>query len=261
MSIRFSLASLLGVVLVSASVGGSLAAQEPTRQLDIVDRAIAFHGGDAYTSSTTRMTISSRSGRFDLAVRRSEGLFEYSVEGQTSNGLRRAQETNESIEEWRDGSPRELDEEGARRARSFVASRIYFPFLPYGLNDPSVWKTDQGLETWDGRELHRVKVTFDPGSSPGASDEYLYWFDPESGQLVYYAYSFDTGTEEAGLRFRKALDYRRVGGLLFFDVINLGIEGDPALNVDMIDPEFVESRLREVSVVRLSDIEVEGLGN
>ena len=41
-------------------------------------------------------------------------------------------------------------------------------FLPYRLNDPGVYKQDLGLERWGDRELHKVKVTFEPGSSNAA---------------------------------------------------------------------------------------------
>ena len=70
------------------------------------------------------------------------------------------------------------------------------------------------------------------------------------------AYSFQG--DPGGLRFRRAFNYRRVGGILFFDQQNLGAEGD-GLRVALIDPQFVSGRMREVSTVLLSDIEVESL--
>ena len=59
------------------------------------------------------------------------------------------------------------------------------------------------------------------------------------------------------MRFRRAFNYRRVGGILFFDQENWGIDG-PGLGVDQIDPEFVRS-LPHVSTVELEDIRVEPL--
>jgi hypothetical protein len=57
------------------------------------------------------------------------------------------------------------------------------------------------------------------------------------------------------LRFRRATDHRRVGGILFFDQENLGAEGE-GLRVDQIDPAFVAERMRHVSTIRLKNIRV-----
>ncbi len=99
-------------------------------------------------------------------------------------------------------------------------------------------------------------MTFVQGSSTDADDEYLYWFDPETGRLEQFAYSF--AGRPGGLRFRRLENYRRVGGILFCDQLNLGIEG-PDLEVDQIAPEFVRDRMREVSRVELRKIEVQPL--
>ena len=133
-------------------------------------------------------------------------------------------------------------------------ARIYFPFLPHRLDDPGVRQHDLGLETWDGKSLHKVKVTFESGSSTDADDEYLYWLDPDTGRVERFAYSYHTGG--GGLRFRRAIDHRRVGGILFFDQENYGAEG-AGLSVEDITPGFVEERMRLVSTVRLRNIRVE----
>jgi hypothetical protein len=100
-----------------------------------------------------------------------------------------------------------------------------------------------------------VKVTFSPGSSTDAEDEYMYWFDPQSGRIEQFAYSF-TG-DPGGLRFRRPFNYRRVGGVLFFDQENLGMEGTD-LSVEDLTPEIVES-MRQVSTVQLKTIKVQPL--
>ncbi|MCZ6506840.1 MAG: histidine phosphatase family protein [Acidobacteria bacterium] len=232
------------------------AAPRPVERLPIVDQAIAFHGGPAYASSTTRLTISSRSGSFALEVRRDGTLFDYRVEDTRDGRARRTRVDNEGVERLLAGEPQELAADAAQRARDFVSARVYFPFLPYGLNDPDVFKTDQGLEDWDGRTLHRVKVTFTAGSSTDADDDYAYWFDPETGRLEQYAYSFGNGTERGGLRFRRLSNYRRVGGILFFDASNIGFDDAGDFSVDAIDPAYVEERMQPISQVVLSAIEV-----
>ena len=130
-------------------------------------------------------------------------------------------------------------------------ARVYFAFLPSRLDDPSVGLEDLGREDWDGRALRKVKVTFEAGTSTDAEDEFLYWFDPDTARLEQFAYSYERN--DGGLRFRKLINYRRVGGILFFDQKNYGIDG-PGLSVDLISPEFFRDSMHHVSTVELKDI-------
>ena len=54
---------------------------------------------------------------------------------------------------------------------------------------------------------------------------------------------------------RKAFNYRRVGGILFFDQENLGVDIE-GLSVDQIDERFVSERLRQISTVTLQNLQV-----
>ncbi len=229
------------------------AAQE---RLEIVDRAIAHHGGEIYTSSETRMSLCSKSGCARLATITDGWEYEYEVTARSGDGERRVRITNDTVEQWIDGEPVEVAPERLQPLRDGVMARVYFAFLPYRLNDPSVLKQDLGVEDWAGRTLHRVRVTFVPGSSTDAEDVFLFWFDPASARLEQFAYSFTRG--EGGLRFRRAFNYRRVGGILFFDQENLGVDG-PGFDVDDIDPDFVERRMSRVSTVELHDLDVRRL--
>ncbi len=153
--------------------------------LPIVDRSIELHGGDLYEHSTISFTIVSKSGAFDAEVLQDGGTFRYAVISDTDQGRRTVVSTNDGVQVLLDGEPQEVPADRAQRFRDFVSARVYFPLLPYRLDDPSVHQEDLGLETWPGadgpRGLHKVKVTFEGGSSTDAQDEYLYWFDPETG--------------------------------------------------------------------------------
>lgn len=235
------------------------ATEAPSRgveRLEIVDRAIEHHGGALYRHSATSLGVCSKSGCFDLWVKVDGDRTEYEVTGKVRAGERRVRATPERVEHWIDGEMVPVEPGGEQVLRDWAMARIYFPFLPYRLNDPSVFKQALGSETWDGRALDKVKVTFAAGSSTDADDQYMYWFDPETGRVEMLAYSFHTG--DGGLRFRRATNHRRVGGILFFDQENLGADG-PGLSVDQIDPAFVAERMRPISTVRLENIRVEPL--
>jgi hypothetical protein len=249
-------AAAFALLAVAAAPAAGNAAPQKVERLPIVDRAIAHHGGDLYSASETELDLCSLSGCFHLVVRIDGGLYEYDVRGEVRGVERRVRVTNESVEQWERGEPVELGAEEERRARNFADARVYFPFLPYRLNDPSVYKQDLGLERWGDRELHKVKVTFEAGSSNAADDEYLYWFDPETARLEQFAYSF--AGDPGGLRFRRGRDYRRVGGILFSDQDNLGLD-ENGLTVDQVTPELVAERMRAISEVVLRDLEVRPL--
>lgn len=253
-------APALALALVALSP--AVAAQEPTAAdppAPIVERAIEHHGGDLFERSESAFDIASKSGTFRVEVRRDGGLYRQVVEADTDEGRRRVTVTNDAVEVTVDGRALEVGKGDEQRWRDHVAARVWFPFLPYGLANDGVYTHDLGLEEWpveDGgtRQLHRVKVTFEPGSSTEADDEYLFWFDPETGRLEQLAYSF-----AGGLRFRTAENFRRVGGLLFADHENFGVDAR-GLDVDQVTPEYVENEMEHVSTIELREIEVEPLG-
>ena len=251
-------AAVVPAVVLAALAAG---AEEPRELPPIVAKAIELHGGDLYESTESAFDIASRSGTFRVEVRRDGGLYRQVVEADTPEGRRRVTVTNDGVELSIDGRARPVPDGEAQRWRDHVAARVWFPFLPYGLAGDGVYTHDRGLEEWplpeaDGggtRELHEVKVTFQPGTSTAADDEYLFWFDPETGRLEQLAYSF-----EGGLRFRTAKSFRRVGGLLFADHENYGIdfaEGE-SRSVDEITPAMVKEEMEHISTVELRGIEV-----
>jgi hypothetical protein len=225
------------------------------RRLPTVDRAIEYHGGRAFVHSETRFELCSKSGCSEVRSRVTNGLYENEVTAVVRGKQRRVLTTNDTVERWEDGEQLAVEDDiVAQRLRDWVMQRIYFSFLPYRLNDPSVLKEDLGFEEWDGRRLRKVKVTFEPGTSTDWQDQYLFWFDPAEGRLEMYAYSYLR--DEGGLRFRRLFNYRRVGGILFCDQQNWGAEGK-GLSVDSVTPDYVHTAMRHISTVELTNIEVD----
>ncbi len=240
-----------------ASEPRSTAPPGTSDRLEIVDRAIERHGGDLFEHSRVRLTVASRSGSFEVDSTTDGDRFEYVIRTSDDGDEREYRRDNRVLAATEAGEPMEMDEAERARAESYVNQRMYFLFLPYKLNDPGVYKEDQGLEEWNGRQLNRVRVTFEHGSSAGADSAYVYWFDPETARLEQFAYDYGNG---AGLRFRILRNYRRIGGLLFYDADNYGLNvPDGGLTVDDITPAYVAEELPLVSRVELRDIDVERL--
>ena len=249
---KTSLATLALLCLLTTS---PMFAQDGAQQLEIVDRAITLHGGDRYEASVTTLEICSRSGCFRLRSEVDGDRFDHTVTTVPAEGEpeRKVRITNTTVEEWIGGEPQEVGDR-EQRLRDFVQARIYFPFLPYRLNDPSVHQRQLDFQKWEDRPLYRIKVTFEEGSSTAANDEYMFWFEPRSARLQQFAYTFN---DRKGMRFRRLVDYRRVGGILFADQENYGMTG-VNLTVDDITPELA-STMELVSTVKLEDIEVQPL--
>ena len=222
---------------------------------EIVAKAIDFHGGALYEHSKITLTITSLSGSFQIEASQDGGNFEYVVTGHVGHDQseRKVRLTNDTVQEWRDSVEIKLDAEGERRTRAFANARVFFPFLPYTLKSKDIHFDDLGLETWEGRELHRMKVTFTLGTSNDADDAYTFWFDPDTGRVEQFGYDFN-----GGLRYRKAIAFNRVGGVLFSDQENYAVNGE-RVPVDMLSPEYISENMALLSTVTISDITVEPL--
>jgi len=249
---------MAGAVLVAAAgCGGPSrgAADAGSPMPEVVARTIEFTGGDPHEGDATTVTNSSLAGRLQPGATRGVGRVDYVVTGTIGpeRTPRRVRLTNDGVEEWRDGEPYALDDEGARRARAFVDARMFFPLLPFTLKGGDIRFEDFGLETWGGRELHKVGVSFTPGSSNDADDGYLVWFDPDTGRMEQFGYDFD-----GGLRFRKATEFERVGGVLFSTQENYAVDGE-RVPVAVLTPEYVAAEMELLSTVVVSDITVEPL--
>ena len=226
----------------------------PLNMPSIVAKSIEFHGGNLYEGSTITMTITSLSGSFQIEATRQGGQFDHAVIGTTREGVeRRVRVTNDAVQEWRGGEEVELDEQGATRARAFVDARVFFPLLPYTLNGGDVNYEDLGIQTWEGRDLHKIRVSFTPGTSNDADDAYMFWFDPETGQMEQFGYDFD-----GGLRFRKGIEFQQVGGVTFSTQENYAIDGG-RVPVGMLSPSYVAENMSLLSTVVISDVMVEPL--
>ncbi len=219
----------------------------------IVDRAIEHHGGEIYRHSETELDLCSKSGCFQVTANLDGDRWAYTVSGKSGGSQLRVLSADDRLKVQRDGAEEAVTADKEQRFRDWAMARVYFCFLPFRLNDPSVLKQSLGLVGWNGRRLHKVKVTFRAGTSTDAGDQYMYWFDPETARLEYLAYSYDDNS--GGLSFRRAVRHRRIGGLLFFDQENYGPDG-PGLSVDAIDPAYVRDAMRHVSTVRLEGIRV-----
>ena len=145
------------------------------------------------------------------------------------------------------------DERRAAYTRS-VNSVIYFFLLPYGLNDPAVIKELMPETTIKGKPYYEVKITFQQeGGGEDFDDTFLYWFDKEDYSMDYFAYLYHT--DGGGMRFREAINPRRVNGMLIQDYINLKPENED-IDIMTIDELYEAGELKVLSEIINEQVEI-----
>jgi len=146
-----------------------------------------------------------------------------------------------------DGVEPEITEEKRAAYTRSVNSVVYFFRLPFGLNDPAVNKVYIGETDIKGKTYHEVKVTFaQEGGGEDFDDVFLYWFDKEDYSMDYLAYLYHT--DEGGMRFREAINPRRVNGMLVQDYVNYKPENED-IDIMTIDELFNAGKLEELSKI------------
>jgi hypothetical protein len=215
----------------------------------IVDDAIAAHGGEDYKHAAISFDFRER----HYTYKRNGGTFAYTREFSDSTGKVKDVLNNEGFSRTVNGANTNMTEERKAAFSNSVNSVIYFALLPYGLNDAAVQKEYLGEANIAGSSYHLIKVTFsEEGGGQDFEDEFLYWFNTETNTMDYLAYSYHT--EGGGLRFRKAVNPRRVGGILFQDYINYKPKnGEVAL--EALGELYRQDSLEVLSVIELENIQ------
>ncbi|WP_407936186.1 DUF6503 family protein [Aquiflexum sp.] len=217
----------------------------------IVDQSIAAHGGHLFEEAIISFTFRNR----DYQISKSPSRFEYVREFSDSLGLVKDVLNNDGFQRTIYGEAVKLTEERTGAYSRSVNSVAYFAFLPYGLNDPAVFKTYLGEDQIDGKTYHLVKVTFsEEGGGEDFDDVFLYWFDKETYLIDYLAYSYHT--DGGGVRFRKAIHQHKVNGLILLDYENYMPEEKNTPVKEMANL-YKEGKLELLSKILLENIKVE----
>lgn len=176
-----------------------------------INRAIQHHYGDYYDNADVEFDFRDK----HYTIRKNGGDYTYTRSfGDTTDIV-----TNEGFSRTIGGAPVDLTEKKANTYANSVNSVRYFFMLPYGLNDPAVKKERVGKTMIKGQHYHILRVTFtEEGGGDDFDDVYYYYFHAREGHLDYLAYSFVV--DGGGVRFREAINQRRVEGLLVQDYIN-----------------------------------------
>ena len=217
---------------------------------EIVDRAIARHGGDSFESVEIEFDFRDR----HYKALHDGGRYRYERSWTDSMGLVHDVLTNDGFSRKVNNQPSEVTDEYAKKYANSVNGVIYFALLPYRLNDPAVIKKYVGDSMIKGEPYYEVQVSFQEEKGGDDHDDiFIYWIHQDTYQMDYLAYEYQR--DEGGSRFREAYNQREVGGILFADYVNY--EGPyPTDSLANFDELFEQGKLEELSVIETENVEV-----
>lgn len=236
------------IILIILSVVFSC--QDNSEAQKIIDQSIDAHGGDLYKIAT--ISFDFRDKHYEIF--KSPDSFRYVREFTDSKGMVRDLLTNDGFSRTINGEVVELSQKMEGAYTRSVNSVAYFALLPYGLNDPAVYKEYLEETEIEGIPYHLIKVTFAKnGGGEDYDDEFLYWINKENFLVDYLAYSYHT--DGGGVRFRKAIKTYEVSGLHLQDYDNYKVE-DKNTPVEDVEGLFKNGELELLSQILLENIEV-----
>jgi hypothetical protein len=217
----------------------------------IIDKSIEVAGGEKYLNTTIEFNFR---GRHYIA-KRNGGSFSYERIFQDSIGTIRDIVSNKGHIREINGMMEVLPDSMSVKYTASTNSVIYFALLPYGLNDPSVRKKYLGDTMIENKIFYKVEITFEQeGGGEDFQDVFQYWINREDFTIGYMAYSFSEN-DETSLRFRKAINTRKVNGVQFYDYINYKPKAN-SVKMEELELLFTKGELEELSKIELLDIEV-----
>ncbi|UZD22726.1 hypothetical protein PBT90_04740 [Algoriphagus halophytocola] len=221
----------------------------------LVDKAIAAHGGEAFESSQIEFDFRD----IHYSILKTPDRFEYIREfsDSTGNAIRDLLNNEGFVRTVNGVKIDTLSEEWIGKYSRSVNSVAYFAYLPYGLNDPSVYKSLVGDTEINGEKYDLIKVTFaEEGGGEDYDDEFLYWIGKEDSYVDFLAYSYHT--DGGGVRMREVSSVNEIGGIRFQNYLNFKPQ-DETVAVEMMQNLYESGDLELLSEINLENIRVEPL--
>jgi hypothetical protein len=247
----FGAGCLLALAACQGGQQASEAAKAAPDAQQIVDAAIARHGGERYADSQVEFRFRER----DYLAWRQGWRWRYTrTYTDTAGHHIRDVLSDAGLAREIDGQPVSLSAKDSSAYANSVNSVLYFALLPYFLNDQAVIKQyDRAVEI-KGQPYHRLRVRFrEEGGGKDHDDEYLYWFHRDSLTLDYLAYSYHT--DGGGMRFREAFNPRMASGIRFADYRNYKPKAEGA-RIEQLDSLFQRGELEQLSLIEKENIRV-----
>jgi hypothetical protein len=222
----------------------------------IVDNAIAAHGGDHFSTSLIQFDFRD----IHYTIYKTADRYEYIREFSDSLGNVKDVLNNSGFVRTIDGNKIDtLSQESIGKYSRSVNSVAYFAYLPYGLNDAASLKSKLGETQLNDKKYDLIKVTFaKDGGGEDFDDEFLYWIDQSTHYIDFMAYSYHT--DGGGVRMREVTKVQEIGGIRFQNYLNFK-PADEKISVENMQKLYESGELELLSEIDLENIEVAPLTN
>ncbi|WP_424494345.1 DUF6503 family protein [Salinimicrobium sp. GXAS 041] len=227
--------------------------KEKTPAEEIIAKAIENAGGEKYEKAEIHFSF--RENKY--SSKRNGGFYQYTRTIQDSLGEARDVLTNEGFQRFRGEREETLHDTLKANFANSVNSVHYFVQLPYGLDAPAVQEELVGQDSIFGEPYYEVKVTFSQeGGGTDHEDEYMYWIHQQDYTIDYLAYRFYVN--DGGIRFRKAIEPRVIGGIRFVDYENYKLDISwKTIELTKLDDLFINGELELISMIETEVEKVE----
>lgn len=214
---------------------------------NILDEAIAAHGGDLYNSAHYSFVFRKNIYQF----KNDDSSYEYTKTYKKRDSLITDVLKNGDFSRTFNNQPISLSDKAIASGTGAINSVIYFATLPYKLNDKSVHSKFIENTKIKGENYDVIMVTFSKdGGGEDYDDEYYYWINSNTKKIDYLAYNYSVN--EGGVRFRVAYNRRVVDGITFQDYTNYEAEvGTPLKDLPAL---FEANKLIELSKIKTEDV-------
>ncbi len=226
----------------------------PTDPQQLVDKAIQAHGGKIYDQSRIEFDFRNR----HYSRKRIGGEYWFSREWNDTLGVIRDELSNMGFKRHVNNEAVTVSEEWASKYSNSINSVIYFFLLPYRLNDSAVNKEYLGIQKFGDREYSLVQVSFqEEGGGKDFEDVFVYWINNSSFEIDFLAYSYST--DGGGIRFREAMNKKRIGGILFQDYKNYKAQPEDGFELKSLFNKYEKGQLPLLSEIIHENITVEAI--
>jgi len=218
----------------------------------IIDAAIKTHGGGKFEALTVEFDF--RKKHFTVARENGTTIYTREFPHDSLGSIKDVLTNRTDFERYANDTLLDISQEWQGRYGRSVNSVLYFFQLPYGLNDPAVYKKYLGKKILNGKMYDKIKITFaQEGGGDDFEDVFIYWISEVDKTLDYLAYSYTT--DGGGTRFRQAVNRRKIEGMVFQDYINFKAAAKD-LPIEKHDDYFVEGLLIELSIIANENIRI-----
>ena len=163
--------------------------------------------------------------------------------------------STKGLKRFIDSVPESLTDSLAMVYSNSLNSVMYFFQLPKPLLDGAVHSELLGEIKIQEATYWTVKVSFsEEGGGEDYQDEYRYWINQDTYEIDYLAYNYNT--EGGGIRFRKAINKKRVKGILFQDYQNFS-PSNKFEPLDSLPQIYEDGLLSQISLIENKNIIVQ----